>query len=278
MIEMLDEAVRHRISECTEEVAKDFRLSVRPIYGSDDGILTTPIGSCLLLIVDEVKYVATAAHIVDEITTHSLHVAGPVGGQLVQIVGEINSTRAPPGGRRKDRWDFAFWPIPPEADAALGTVRYLDANDASHNRVPTANRLYLAMGYPVSRNKKGVNKALRKIKTVVRKYSGKVLQLPALAAELGISGDDHFFLQFEKRSQDASGARVTTFNPVGLSGGAFVDLGNFASPGMYDAQRPCHGSLAGMLIEHHKKHGAIVAVKIQAILRGIRSTAQRNGQ
>jgi hypothetical protein len=189
--------------------------------GSGDSIRATPIGSCLLLVIDEVKYVVTAAHIVDWLPTNSLYVGGRVGGALVQIVGDVNSTLAPYGNRRRDKWDFAFWPLPAAAAAALGSLRFVNAGDVSQNRVSTVNRLYMAMGYPISRNKRGVDKARRKIKTVLRKYSSKVIELPKLVAELQVSGDAHFFLQFEKRSQDASGARVTTFNPVGLSGGAF---------------------------------------------------------
>jgi hypothetical protein len=60
MIETLEEAVRHRMSQCTEEVAKALSLSVRPIYGSDDGIRTTPIGSCLLFLVDDGRALAKA--------------------------------------------------------------------------------------------------------------------------------------------------------------------------------------------------------------------------
>ncbi len=273
LIETLDESVRRRITECTEESAKTFQLSVRPIYASTDGTKPKPIGSCVLLLVEGKRYVVTAAHVIDWLTESALYVGGLVGQRLVQIVGDVSSTRPPAGGRRRDRWDFAFWPISAQSASELGDVRFADANDLSLNRASPTNRIYMAVGYPVSRNKRKIYRVKRKIKMALRKYSSKVLDLPELAADLQVSGNDHFFLQFEKRSQDSEGRRVTTFNPVGMSGGAFVDLGNFASATKYLPESDRKGKLAGILIEHHKKHGAIVAVKIQSIVRAIRRAA-----
>ncbi len=270
LIETLEESVMRRISECTEESAKDLQRSVRPIYASTDGTKPQPVWSCVLLQVEGRKYVVTAAHVIDWLADAALYVAGLVGQQLVQIVGEVSSTQAPIGGRRKDRWDFAFWPITARAASGLGVVRFLDSNDLSHNRASSKNRVYMAIGYPVSRNKRKIDAPKRKLKLVLRKYSSKALDLPKLAADLQISGNDHFFLQFEKRSQDSEGRRVRTFNPVGMSGGAFVDLGDFTSISRYVPDQNAQGKLAGILSEHHKRHGAIVAVKIQSIVRAIK--------
>jgi hypothetical protein len=56
--------------------------------------------------------VVTAAHVIDGSPTLRSMLGGLVGNRLVQIV--VDSTRPPAGGRRKDRWDFAFWPISAE--------------------------------------------------------------------------------------------------------------------------------------------------------------------
>ena len=246
-IETIDQSVFRHISECTEESAKHFQKSVRPIYASTDGNNPIPIGSCVLLLVDGQRYVVTAAHIIDWISDAALYVAGLVGQRLVQILGDVSSTRPPTGGRRKDRWDFAFWPISAEIASALGAVRFLDANEVSQNRATPNNRVYMAIGYPENKNKRKVDKPKRQIKTVLRKYSSNVLELPNLARELDISGDEHFFLRFEKRSQDSNGKRVTTFNPVGMSGGAFVDLGNFATVSKYLPESDRNGRLSGIV-------------------------------
>ena len=67
------------------------------------------------------------------------------------------------------------------------------------------------------------------------------------------------------------GARVDTFGPRGLSGGALLDLGEFTSPDSY-ARRPSRSALlSGIVIEYHGDHRALVAVKIGTIVDGIRS-------
>ncbi len=63
IIMSLEEAVRVRTRDCTDATGEHFRRSVRPIYGSRDGLRAEPIGSCLLLKVGELKVLATAAHI-----------------------------------------------------------------------------------------------------------------------------------------------------------------------------------------------------------------------
>jgi hypothetical protein len=95
------------------------------------------------------------------------------------------------------------------------------------------------------------------------------------AAELGVSGADHLFLSWNTLSFAGTGVRVNTFGPCGLSGGALLDLGEFASPESFE--RDAGGSLlTGMIIEYHEEHRALVAVKIRSVIAGIgRALAQR---
>jgi hypothetical protein len=60
-----------------------------------------------------------------------------------------------------------------------------------------------------------------------------------------------------------------------LSGGALLDLGDFTSPAAYAADAAHSAQLAGMLIENKEKHGALVAVRIGPVVRGIRRTLAR---
>lgn len=269
MVVTLEEAVRIRIRECAEEASNSFKGSVRPIYASKKGTNPELIGSCLLLDLDGQKFVATAAHIIDWSSSHALYVAGVAVGAPTQIYGEIHASSAPQGDRVLDKDDVAIWQLSTSAKRDLSGVTFFQSGDISRNQNSSANRCYMAMGYPLSRNRGGVDNKKRTIRTVLWKYSSHVQELLNLAAELKISGKNHFFLKYEKYSRDDTGRRVSSVNPKGLSGGALIDLGNFGDVSNYDPDKPCCGSLCGMVIERKKKHQALIAIKIQKVLWAI---------
>ena len=60
------------------------------------------------------------------------------------------------------------------------------------------------------------------------------------------------------------------FGAKGLSGGALLDLGEFTSLDSYDRDPRGSALVSGMVMEYHKEHRALVAVRIDAIVRGIR--------
>jgi hypothetical protein len=56
-------------------------------------------------------------------------------------------------------------------------------------------------------------------------YTAHAEEMPELASRLSVTGSDHIFLSFGKHAFTGDGARVNTFGPRGLSGGALLDLG-----------------------------------------------------
>lgn len=266
----MSEAARGRLNECTHELTEKFLPSVRPIYrvrarGSG---LPEHIGSCVLLNIMERKCVVTAAHIIDDLEFTSLHVGGGLHTELVQVVGNVHATPKPQGGRRKDAYDFAIWPISEDVASALGSVQFIGEESICANRATIEGRVYLALGYPVSKNK-NLNIDQASISPRPYSYTTTAKEDGTLAAKLGVSGTDHFFLTREKRSRDAQGQIVNSIAPVGISGGALVDLGQLARPENLSPSAPCTGYLAGILIEHRSERAALVAVKIQLILERI---------
>ena len=61
----VNEAVRDRMNECVDILAKQYMKSVRPIYGSTEHGKPFHIGSCVLLEADGSHYLITAAHVID---------------------------------------------------------------------------------------------------------------------------------------------------------------------------------------------------------------------
>jgi hypothetical protein len=106
-------------------------------------------------------------------------------------------------------------------------------------------------------------------------YTGAVEEMPKLAAARGVSGNEHLFMRFGKHAFTADGAQMNTFGPLGLSGGALLDLGDFTLPEVYGPGAKRQPLLSGMLIEHSKQHRALVAVKIGPIVSGIRLALAR---
>jgi hypothetical protein len=249
------------------QAADDFAESVRPIYGSslDTRRLPEHIGSCILLDIDGTKVVSTAAHIAAQIRQGvTLFVTTPVRPQLVPITGSVKASTAPHS-------DCAFWRVPDDVVEELGAASsFLGALRLSHNRAPLEHRYYTAFGYAVSRNSDQVNHAQRSIAFAPSMHTSNAVSEPNLAKKLGVSGDEHIFVRFERRAEDADGATVNTFHPRGLSGGALFDLGDFTSPAIYAAREAHRALLGGMIIEYHKSHRALVAVKIGPIVDGIR--------
>ena len=273
MIELLAEAEQRRLRECASQAAADFGNSVRAIYGSSSATERLPqhVGSCILLDIDGTRVVSTAAHIADE-TTHGgvLFIAGPVRLELVPMLGSIKATAPPGGNRNLDHSDCAFWRVPDGMVEDLGAANFLDTSRLSQNRAPHEDRYYAAFGYTTSRNAERVDHIKRTITAVPSMHAGNAVLDPALARKLHSSDDQHIFVRFAKKAEDEYGAKANVFHPKGFSGGALLDLGDFTSPEIYAGGTKDRARLAGMIIEYHKEHRALVAVKIGPIVEGIR--------
>jgi hypothetical protein len=174
-------------------------------------------------------------------------------------------TVAPPGGRRLDKFDCALVRPAPHLAAALADVRYITEQELCSSCVSSVRHAYMALGYPVSKNRK-IDHAHKTVQPQKLSYACNVLSDDAFAKTLGIDGDDHLFAKYEKRSQDFSGVVFNSVSPIGLSGGALIDLGS-GDP-LKPTKLPRHPfGLAGVLIEIHHKEKRMVAVKIEAALR-----------
>lgn len=274
---LLDELVRQRIHECSVAAHNAFRASVRPIYAAVSRRTPELIGSCILLRVDGTRYVVTAAHVIDHLDSSNLYVGGTVGTEPVQLLGKIISSKAPEGQRNRDHLDLALCQISDDRFRALGEVACIEASDVAKNQASTDHRIYMAMGFPLSRNRGRVIAAKRSIAMTSWRYVEGISPIPALAAEMGVSGHDHFFQRYEKLSKDAGGNSVSSISPRGLSGGATVDLGDFGTVEVFN-NTGTTGLLAGMVIEKNSRHRALVSVRIHKILEAISSVRQQAGR
>jgi hypothetical protein len=270
MIETLEVALQRAVHERATVVREQLRSSIRPIVACESGGNPVPLGTCTLVEVDDRQFVVTASHVLDALPKNALFVIGTPGTEPLQMRGKIVQTAIPAGGdRRCDKIDIGFWEVNTDAVKRLGRVRFLRDREFSANRAPTKGRQYMAMGFPCSRNKGAIDNVLRKITPTIRTYTSQTVENPLLAKELGVTGEGHFILDFQKFAFYADGGKTTTFAPTGMSGGALVDLGSFIDVENYEPSTGS-GRIAGVLIEWHKRHNAIVALKIDRVAQAIR--------
>lgn len=177
----------------TRQAEREFRASVRPVYrNSESNPRPEHIGSCLLLKIDGVPIVVTAAHIMDQRTEYTLYIAGLPGTRPVPVLGGVTASALKrEEGRTSDHFDTAMWIPPDQAVKRLGAVTFLNNSRISPIRKPSSGRLYTALGYPVSRNKKAVDHVACSISTRVSMYAAHVDGMPELASKLRVTGCDH---------------------------------------------------------------------------------------
>jgi hypothetical protein len=280
-IKTLQEIVRERMHECAELVAAEFFPAVRPVYRTKRGV-PEHSGTCTLLEIRGDKYLITAAHVIDDYEHWPPLLVGGVGFESVQQIhcsdGSLRATEKPQGDRNKDHYDFAVWKIPEDVAAGLGNVTYITETQVVSDPNVPVGRNYLAMGYPVSRNKHGVNVARKTIVPTTWKYSSTVKEDPTFAKALGVSGTTHCFLKYNREhSRNDRGEEVTAISARGLSGGPLMDLGYLGAPENLDAAKKCEARLAGILIECHDDHEAIVALRIGVVLRAAGILTETSG-
>jgi len=264
-VKTMAEVVSRILSECTESVSREFFPAVRPIYRSTKNGQPEHIATCTLLEIGQGKYLITAAHVVDENEHASLYVGG--ASELVEINGSFWTTQKPDNDRQKDAYDFAVCKIPLKMISELGDVQYIKETWLADDRTIAAGRSYLALGYPCSKNRK-LDARAHSVKPTTWKYTSIVKKDHELAEVLGVSGNEHFFLTYDrKHSKDAEGRIVNPVDAHGLSGGPLIDMGHVAAN--LDPQKKREGRLAGLLIECRPIHKAIVSVKVGLVLRTV---------
>ncbi len=165
---------------------QDFRDAARPVYAAEvrgPNPLLKHAGTAVLLQIDGHPILVTAAHVLEPIRKRvELSVGVSPGTHPVPIAGGVIRATAPRHGNRfKDNLDSAFWEMPDDAVCALGNVWFVDPLRLSHNRAPVARRYYMAMCFAQSRNRKSIDNARRATSKLISRYSGSVIEIPALA-------------------------------------------------------------------------------------------------
>jgi hypothetical protein len=249
--------------------------AIMPIYYAKENGRAGHLGTCILFRRHNRHFLITAAHVIDAHLQSQLLI--PIRGELKLILGNAIMTTPPAKGRRFDKFDFAVVALDQAFVHDLGDKRHI-SDDALHaGDWDTSGRMYVAVGYPNSRNDKNIDHRKRQIRPAPFSYGATVVSDEAFAKKLGVSGRDHLFLKYDKRSRDVDGVVVNSIDPHGMSGGALIDMGKASAAALAANTTPSVFRLVGLLIEYHRTDRTMVAVRIDTVVGAI-DDAIRDGR
>lgn len=257
----------------TAAASKKYKCTTMPIYGSDKNYNPYHIGTCFILDIEGYKYLVTAAHIVDEAKNTTLYIPG--AKDLVPIEGEFYCTTPVSCKRDDDHYDYAWLNITGDFFNRLENSNYILETDISNNNLSPEKRVYLAIGFPRSKNKKA-NPKTKILKPKFARYYSTWKAMPELYAELNLTGDSHISIDYKQQSRDEVGDIVNSFSPVGMSGGLMIDLGRIVTPDELSRSEAYSGLVSGLLIEYHKNHNAILSIKMNEVVNSIKEYANKD--
>jgi hypothetical protein len=259
--------IEDHISGIAERAYQKYKRAVLPVYGTRRAS-PAHIGSCFFMKVGGLRYVLTAAHVVDESAESRLYI--PVGRRLEAIGGDFVCTSAPEGIRIRDRYDFAYAVMDDEFFSAATDVVCIDETDVSLNRVSVESHAYMVIGYPRSKNKNPDN-ARNSLKPKMWHYYATGRAVPKLYERLGVTGSEHISMNYQQHSRTPEGEVVNTIYARGMSGGPLLDLGLQTPRDDPSSRDSFDGCLAGLFIECHENDQVLLSVKLNPVLDAIRA-------
>lgn len=261
--------VREFITAAADAAKNAFRDAVRPIYGASVRGRPDHLGSSVLIEIDGVKMIVTAAHVIDHNSATTLYIGGDA--TLDMLEGEFQITAAPEADRNRDHYDFAFAELTPKQLSGLGDVRFVTEAEMVPASTPVEKRLYTAIGYPNSKNKDNLALA-NKVLGQLYPYSSIHCDEPVLAKR-GLSRHDHVLITHHKKAVDETGRKTFPIGPRGLSGGAMIEATEI-SLALYRGQQALAPRLAGIIIE--RSCSRLIATRIHVVIATIRHHRSAN--
>jgi hypothetical protein len=264
MIQGIYDIRREHAREYGKLAQQKYQWAVRPIYGiARPGVAPKHVGSSVLLSISGKKFLVTAGHVTDSAKITTLHVAGTK--ELIPLSFDAGLTTNPDIPRSGDVYDFSVCVLSDIMQRDLGDVRYITEKEIYRSAPFGRNRLRMVMGYPTSKNKRGIDNPRRYIGGTTWIY----VSLPVNDTNTieGIPDGDHLLVEFDhEKSLNPDGIGTHSIYPTGASGGAMFDLGKFDDPERLAKPAQCEAKLVGILTEYRSREKVIVATSMRALL------------
>jgi hypothetical protein len=264
-IQNISQIRREWISECSELIKKMYIDSIRPIYCDHEYQKIEHLGSCVLIELKNIKFILTAAHVLDyntkSQTPRNLFVSNHE--KLIPIIGDCLSTKLNEGVRDNDKLDFAVIIIPDSMINDFKNLKFIKLDDLKDTKPHKPDNIVTALGYPNSKNK---NYKVSKLFN----FSSRVETSDTTYSALMCSKYTHILFGYDlKSSKNSEGRNVNALKPNGMSGGGLFHLGDFSKPETFKTPYNCNGSFEGVLIEIPTKSNIFITVRIGTIIKSI---------
>lgn len=245
---------RERAINAVEKLYIDCSL---PIYTGNKG-RPDQIGTGFILQHGSHCFFVTAAHVVDGCKDNGIYIGLTPG--FVQFSGSATITASSGHQRGDDRVDFAVFRLTSDMLSKLDHAKVIPEWAVQWRPLPVEGRLFSAIGYPNSRNKKpyAQQPRVRASRLIYTNVATKG-RAPATVDGLPHDGIHHLMLPYEDHALDSGGRKVNAIGSKGLSGGPVWDLGRISSDTLQIETAP-EIRLAGWVIE--RTDGTLICTRI----------------
>ncbi|SKC99393.1 hypothetical protein SAMN05445504_7721 [Burkholderia sp. CF099] len=257
---------QHFINDLYVAADATFAPAVYPIYGFVEGADPVVIGTCFAIEYRGRKFLVSAAHVIDDHRKATLALAPVRGGEPITVEGQFYIVNPGDKLREDDPFDFAWHELTTEEALKIDCIPERNLEDDRTSGGGTC--LYIAMGFPASKNKKisPANRAKRLLVPNRARYMNVETDATEYFEFREMSSETHIAIERENRSHSLDGVEENTIGHKGLSGGPLINTGARLNPASLG--RP---KVSGILIENDEKRKIIVALRLSVVLRHIDS-------
>lgn len=245
------------LAATVRELNTRLTLSVRPLFLEDVyRRRVSPLGSCVLTSINDVKFAFTAAHVMrkhgfrNEFNEVPVGLATPAG----RIVSFAKSAPIFSAHLANDPdLDIGLVRFAPEIWREHRDCEFLSTSDCErdHQDDRSGNSIYLLIGYPGSRRMTKIERGQ------IRQRSVCVATLPASQeryTNLNIMAKNYILLEYDETKVTYQGRRRCPPGLAGISGG-----------GVFRVRKGTHEPrLVGIITEFHRTAGLIMATRIDS--------------
>lgn len=248
----IDQILGARLSRYTRQIFRQTAVAGIEFFGSG-----------LLAKVEGKVYLFSAAHVLDH-STEEIPLFVDTGKKLVRVVGDILTSRtAYPRLRSDDRIDMGIVAFDSSIEDHLADSPILELGNLDVNHVTIAEKGFVFMGHPESKNREVINEQSREI---IPFLYGAMCQEASNQqyVNLGIAKVSHLLLDFNKKRMMSLSGEIRIAPALnGLSGAPIWGS-------------DCNGNafVAAILTEHHKGASkSIVSTRIATYIDAARQLA-----
>ncbi|HIF9222375.1 TPA: hypothetical protein ACX6QE_000088 [Photobacterium damselae] len=257
----MNEKIEAMIENRKEQMLEEIRQAIENVKAYNFPVLienshSEPelIGSCIFIIIDDRKFLATAGHVANECAKSSILVG--YESKLVDFSGVVIKT----AGTSTDKVDIAILELIDDDFDKIKDTDCVSLEMIVPSNTAAEQKIYSFIGYPATKSKVDRSRVYT-VKSKMYKYFSTTCE-KSLYENMSLSPDTHILIKFDaKKCKNESGELVTFPKPNGLSGGGVWLHKNLTAIGEETTQY-----LSGIAIEHHNDNKCLLGISIEAVI------------